>query len=89
MAAQSLGMAAQSLRMAAQSLGMVSVLVQLSHSHSVKAVKNFTRSLKEYLNGVLAYCKHKIKAIKRIAFGCRDVKIFLPKDSVGIFYDLP
>lgn len=54
----------------------------------IKAVKNFARSLKAHLDGILAHCKHKIstsflegmnnkiKVIKRIAFGYRDFEYF-------------
>lgn len=51
----------------------------------IKAVKDFARSLKATLDGILAHCKYKIstsflegmnnkiKVIKRIAFGYRDL----------------
>jgi len=57
----------------------------------IKAVKDFARSLKMHLKGILAHCKHKIstsflegmnnkiKVIKRIAFGYRDFEYFFLK----------
>ena len=57
----------------------------------IKPVKNFARSIKAHLSGILAHCKHKIntsflegmnnkiKVIKRIAFGYRDFEYFFLK----------
>lgn len=57
----------------------------------IKAVKDFAKSLKAHLNGILAHCKHKIntsflegmnnkiKVVKRIAFGYRDIEYFFLK----------
>lgn len=57
----------------------------------IEAVKDFARSLKAHLDGILAHCKHKIstsflegmnnkiKVIKRIAFGYRDLEYFFLK----------
>ena len=57
----------------------------------IQAVKDFAGSFKAHLKGILAHCKHKIstsfleginnkiKVIKRIAFGYRDLEYFFLK----------
>ena len=70
---------------------VVSALVQLGHTYRIKSVKDYARSLKGHLDGILAHCKYKIsrsflevmnnkiKVIKRIAFRYRDFNYFFLK----------
>ena len=66
----------------------------------IKPVKNFARSIKAHLSGILAHCKHKIntsflegmnnkiKVIKRIAFGYQDFEYFFGENpwSLSMIY---
>jgi len=71
---------------------------QRAQDSGIKPLIKFAESLKEHLNGILAHCRYwigtsflegmnnKIKVIKRIAFGFRDMEYFFLKIR-GAFSD--